>query len=73
MKVGASLDKHVHTELVKLLQDYVDIFAWSYQDMHGLDTNIVEHHLPLKPECSPVKKKLIRTILDMELKIHKRL
>ncbi|XP_050877403.1 uncharacterized protein LOC127081165 [Lathyrus oleraceus] len=69
VKVGASLAKHVHSELVDLLREYVDVFVWSYQHMPGLDTNIVEHHLPLKPECPPVKLKLRRTKPDMALKI----
>lgn len=37
--------------------------------MPGLDTRIIEHHLPLKPECPPVKQKLRRTRPDMPLKI----
>ena len=37
--------------------------------MPGLDISIVEHHLPLKPECRPVKQKLRRTRPDMALKI----
>ncbi|MCH79882.1 protein NYNRIN-like, partial [Trifolium medium] len=53
VKIGASLQQDVKEKLVKLLQEYVDVFAWSYQDMSGLDTNIVEHKLPLKPECPP--------------------
>ena len=47
----------------------MDIFAWSYQDMPGLDIDIVEHHLPLKPECPPIKKNLRRTHPDMAVKI----
>ncbi|XP_050916633.1 uncharacterized protein LOC127131762 [Lathyrus oleraceus] len=69
VKVGASLAKHVHSELVELLHEYVDVFAWSYQDMPGLDTSIVEHHLPLKLEFPLVKQKLRRTRPDMALKI----
>jgi hypothetical protein len=69
VKVGAALPPEVKESLVKLLQEYVDVFAWSYQDMPGLDTNIVEHKLPLKPECPPVKQKLRRTRPDMALKI----
>lgn len=69
VKIGASLDKHLHTELVKLLQEYVDVFAWSYQDLPGLDTNIIEHHLPLKLEYLPFKQKLRRKRSDMALKI----
>src|SRR4051812_11172163 len=37
--------------------------------MPGLDTNIVQHFLPLKPECPPVKQKLRRTHPDMANKI----
>jgi hypothetical protein len=69
VKVGASLANHVHSELVDLLREYVNVFAWSYQDMPGLDTSIVEHHLPLKPECPPIKQKLRRTRPDIALKI----
>ena len=60
---------NVKSGLIELLKEYVDIFAWSYQDMPGLDTDIVEHHLPLKPECPPVKHKLRRTHPDMAVKI----
>ena len=69
VKVGALLHPDVKSRLIKLLKEYVDIFAWSYQDMHGLDTYIIEHHLPLKPECPPVKQKLQRTHPDMAVKI----
>ena len=32
--------------LIQMLHDYVEIFAWSYEDMPGLDTDIVVHRLP---------------------------
>ncbi|XP_045822052.1 uncharacterized protein LOC123914933 [Trifolium pratense] len=69
VKVGASLQEDVKKDLVSLLQEYVDVFAWSYQDMPGLDTDIVVHKLPLKPECAPVKQEMRRTRPDMALKI----
>ncbi|XP_050890237.1 uncharacterized protein LOC127095610, partial [Lathyrus oleraceus] len=53
----------------QLLHEYVDVFAWSYQDMPGLDTDIVVHKLPLQPDCPPVKQKLRRARPDMALKI----
>src|SRR3954462_10799163 len=37
--------------------------------MPWLDTYIVEHRLPLKPECPPVKQKLRRSHPDMAEKI----
>ena len=69
IKIGASLEASVKKQVVELLKEYVDIFAWSYRDMPGLDTNIVVHRLPLKPKCPPVKQKLKRTHPDMALKI----
>ncbi|KAI5438127.1 hypothetical protein KIW84_024028 [Lathyrus oleraceus] len=69
VKIGALLDESVKKGLIELLREYVDVFSWSYEDMPGLDTNIVQHFLPLKPECVPVKQKLRRTHPDMEVKI----
>ncbi|XP_027337884.1 uncharacterized protein LOC113851562 [Abrus precatorius] len=57
-------------ELPVIFNDYSnDVFAWSYQDMLFLDVDIIEHKLPLKPECFPVKQKLRRMGLEMSLKI----
>ena len=58
VKVGTGMTTPIWDELVVLLRDYQDIFTWSYQDMPGLNLDIVQHCLPLKLECSPVKQKL---------------
>ncbi|KAI5402069.1 hypothetical protein KIW84_066514 [Lathyrus oleraceus] len=55
VKIGALLEESVKKGLISLLREYSDIFSWSYEDMSGLDTDIVQHFLPLKPECMPVK------------------
>ena len=44
--------------LAQLLRSYLDVFAWSYEDMSGLDPSVVQHHLPLLPHARPVKQKL---------------
>jgi hypothetical protein len=69
VKVGTTLKASIKERLIKLLHEYVDVFAWSYQDMPGLDTDIVVHKLPLQPDCPPVKQKLRRARPDMALKI----
>ena len=69
IKIGALLDARVKVRIVELLREYPDIFAWSYKDMPGMDPDVVEHRLPLKPECPPVKQKLRRSHPDMALKI----
>ena len=50
VKIGSSLDPSAKKEIVNLLREYVDIFAWSYQDMPGLSTEIVEHQLSMRPK-----------------------
>jgi len=69
IKIGALLDAKVKERVVELLREYFDIFAWSYKNMPGLDPDVVEHRLPLKPECPPVKQKLRRSHPDMALQI----
>ena len=41
--------------LARLLRSYLDVFAWSYEDMSGLDPSIIQHHLPLLPHVKLVK------------------
>jgi len=69
VKIGASLTKEMQERLCFLLREFKDVFAWSYQHMPGLDPDIVQHKLPLRPECSPIKQKLRRMKPEMALKI----
>ena len=69
IKVGAALEEGVKKRIFQLLRGYSDIFAWLYEDMPGLDPQIVEHRIPTKPDCPPVRQKLRRTRPDMALKI----
>ena len=55
--------------MIALLQEYSDVFAWSYEDMPGLDTNIVVHKIPLEEGCKPVKQKLRRAYPDIWIKV----
>ena len=55
--------------MIDLLREYSDVFAWSYQDMPALDTDIVVHCLLLREECAPVKQKLRKVKPEMLLKI----
>ena len=69
VKIDSSLDPSAKKEIMDLLKEYVDIFAWSYQGMPGLSTEIVEHQLPMRPECKLVQQKLRRVKPEMLLKI----
>ncbi|XP_052485191.1 uncharacterized protein LOC105778992 [Gossypium raimondii] len=69
VKIGTSISENTKRDLIALLHEYKDVFAWSFQDMPGLNTDIVVHKLPLKPECKPVQQKLRRMRPEMLLKI----
>ena len=69
MKIETTLSPATRKELIDLLQDYSDVFAWSYQDMPSLDTDIVVHRFPLREECTSVKQKLRKVKPKMLLKI----
>ena len=69
VKIGANPEDNVKSIFVQMLHDYVEAFAWSYEDMPGLDTNTVVHRLPMKEGCSPTKQKVHRMHPDMSEKI----
>ena len=67
--MGAFLEPSSKEHLIQLLHNYVEVFAWSYEDIPGLDADIVVHHLPMREDCPPVKKKIRRMRPDMSEKI----
>ncbi|RVX19424.1 hypothetical protein CK203_008515 [Vitis vinifera] len=58
LKIGSPLSTNEKDNLIHLLRSYLDVFAWSYEDMPGLDPFIVQHHLPIFPHDEPVKQRL---------------
>lgn len=51
VKVRTLLVPEVKERMIELLREYTNVFSWSYQDMPGLNTDIVEHRLSSRPEC----------------------
>ena len=71
VKIGTTLSSATRKKLIDLLQDYNNVFAWSYQGMSSLNIDIVVHRLPLREECALIKQKLKRVKPEMLLKIKK--
>ena len=72
VKIGANLEEGIKSRLVQILHDYIEVFVWSYEDIPGLDTDIMVHCLPAKEDCPPVKQKVYRMQPDMSEKIKPR-
>ncbi|XP_050229217.1 uncharacterized protein LOC126678356 [Mercurialis annua] len=54
--INAGLDEGFRKQLVALLIEFRDCFAWSYDEMSGLDPDIAEHKLPLKSGFRPFRQ-----------------
>ena len=51
------MDEALKGELVKCLQSHADIFAWSHEDMPGIDRGVACHKLAVKKGARPVRQK----------------
>ena len=63
--MSKSLSEKEKKKYIGLLKEFVDIFAWSYQDLRTYDTSIIQHKIPLKPNTKPFKQKLRRLNLAL--------
>lgn len=45
-------------QVLQLLKEFKDVFAWTYVQMRGLDPQLVSHKLNIKEGCNPVKQVL---------------
>ena len=60
VKISKALSVKQRERYIKLLKEYVDIFACSYEDLKTYDTSIIQHKVPLKPNVKPFRQKLRR-------------
>ena len=68
VKMGSDRESNGKQRLIHLLHEYVEVFTWSYEDMSGLDADIMVHRLPTREDCPPVKQKVRRMRPDMSEK-----
>uniref|UniRef100_A0A2N9I2W9 Uncharacterized protein n=1 Tax=Fagus sylvatica TaxID=28930 RepID=A0A2N9I2W9_FAGSY len=56
-KIGADLPPKIKESLVQFLKDNKDVFAWSHEDMPGINPSIISHKLNVDPSLRPIKQK----------------
>ena len=44
-KIGSSLTGQLRTDLIDFLRNHPSVFAWSHEDMPGIDPEVIVHHL----------------------------
>ncbi|KAL0413128.1 UNVERIFIED_CONTAM: hypothetical protein Sradi_1514500 [Sesamum radiatum] len=56
-KIGSKMKEDVRRQVINCLQENKDIFAWTPQDLEGIDPGVITHHLNLDPTVRPLKQK----------------
>ena len=56
-KVGMDLVEKTKQDLVHFLKKSIDVFAWSHEDMPGIDPSIITYHLNVSPLSPDDKRK----------------
>lgn len=57
-RVGQSLIPKLRTQINKFLKANSDVFAWSHEDMLGIDPEVIVHRLNVNPGYKPVWRKM---------------
>ena len=53
-RMGTLASSMVRQDLASFLRMNQDVFAWSHEDMPGIDPSIIVHKLNVNPDSSPV-------------------
>src|SRR5436190_22837401 len=54
--ISDTLSLEEKADLIALIREYIDVFAWHYEDMPGLDPKVATHRLNIKEGAKPVKQ-----------------
>ncbi|KAH9750796.1 Ribonuclease H [Citrus sinensis] len=57
IRIGSRLKGEQKQELVKCLQAHADVFAWTHEDMPGIDPEVACHKLAIKKGARAVRQK----------------
>ena len=56
-RIGADLEGKIKKGLVCFLRKNIDVFAWSHEDMSGIDSSVITHRLNVHPSSKLVRQK----------------
>ena len=56
-RIGVDLEKKIKKDLIRFLRENIDIFAWSHEDMLGIDLSVITYRLNVYPSSKPVRQK----------------
>ena len=56
-KIWADLEEKIKKDHIRFLRENIDVFAWSHEDMPGIDLSFITHRLNVYPSSKPVRQK----------------
>ena len=56
-RMGMLASQPIHQALASFLKMNQDVFAWSHDDMLGIDPSVIVHRLNVNPTSSPIRQK----------------
>ena len=56
-RIGTSMKEKTKQNLVRFLRKSVDVFAWSHEDMPGIDPSVLTHRLNVHLSSKPIRQK----------------
>ena len=54
-RVEADLEEKIKKDLVQFLRKNIDVFAWSHEDIPGIDPSVITHRLNVCPSSKPMQ------------------
>jgi DNA-binding HxlR family transcriptional regulator len=55
--IGTMMDGRMRKTIIKFLKNNIDVFAWTHEDMPGIDPSIISHKLNVDTSMRPIKQK----------------
>ena len=56
-RIGTSMEEKTKQDLIQFFRKSIYVFAWSHENMPGIDPSVITHHLNVYPSSKPVHQK----------------
>nr|XP_015619301.1 uncharacterized protein LOC107279692 [Oryza sativa Japonica Group] len=66
VSLGGNMGEEEAESILEVLKKNIGIFAWSPVEVGGVSTDLIMHHLAVKPEAKPRKQKLRKMSADRQ-------
>ena len=56
-RIGADLEGKIKKGFIRFLRENIDVFAWSHENMLGIDPSVITHRLNVYPSSKLMRQK----------------